>query len=324
MKKVKKKRKYETEEDSDSSERERIFTPYSKHASAMRKHRMLNQRRAPLTGERSPPGRYILHHNFRYAPEPTYKVPKPQYSSYPRREPERPYSRQQYAEKPVDEKTLERVIRRVYKDLAENPEVASKEYSEPAFKEKTNELSDITSSDLKKATGIEQQFKLEPEQDINYAEKKSQDITEAEFDPEQLLKQLEANPTEELHAKTLAELNAEPKFYEEEIEGSKIETDRLSSLAISDLAEQSLEAPTLPGEELVVAPREEMLEAPIVASLEQTSLSIENTNPDEVMAVPPLDIESPLSEIEILNDVKGLMYELEPEIEEQEEAEPSY
>jgi hypothetical protein len=325
LKKVKKKRKQETEEDSDSSEKEGTLPTYSRQASAWRKYRIINPRRAPMSGGHPPPGGYILHHNFRYAPEAlAYKVPKPQYSSYPRREPERTYIRQRYAEKPVDEKTLERVIRRVYKDLAENHELTPKEHPEAAPTEKISEPSDTISLGQENAIRIEQRFaKKESEHAADYVEENSQDLTEAEVDPEQLLDQLEANPTEELHAKTLAELNAEPKFYEEEIEGSKIETDRLSSVAISDLAEQSLEAPTLPGEELVVAPREEMLEATIVAPLEQTSLSVENAN--SVMAEPLLQVECPLTEIEVLTDVQDLMRELEPEIaEEEEEVEPSY
>ena len=260
----------------------------------------------------------MLHHNFRYSSEaPAYKVPKPQYSSPPRREPERPYIRQRYVEKPVDEKTLERVIRRVYKDLAEKHELTPKDHPEAGLTEKAREPSDSIS--LERENGTEQRAKRESEEAPDYVEEDDQELIEAEVDPEQLLDQLEANPTEELHARTLAELNAEPKFYEEEIEGAKIETNRLSSGIISELTEESLEAPTLPGE-LEAAPREEMLEATIVAPVEQT-LPVENP----VMAEPLLQVESPLSEIEMLTDVQDLMLELEPEIaEEEEEVEPSY
>jgi hypothetical protein len=144
---------------------------------------------------------------------------------------------------------------------------------------------------------------------LDFFGKKRQEFAEAEFDPERLLKQLEANPTEELLDKTLTELNREPKFVEEEVEGGIVETDKIARVEASEQIEQygnrGLEEPELIQPE--PSPDEPLDTVNVYSEL-----------------VPSVAEIGPISEAEMLSDIQDLMHELEPEIEEQEKVEPSY
>jgi hypothetical protein len=302
LKKAKKKRKDETEEDSDSSDRSRIFSPYTRRA--MRKYRMPNtSRQGGSGGGRSPPGAYFIHHDIRYAPEPpAYKTPKPEYPSYTRRELERPLIHERYiAERSNDEATLERILRNLVKDLPENHEPEAHEFSESI--DNANKLPEIINRDPENSAKMLEKYlaKTEP---IIEVEKEKQEQNEAEFDPERLLKGLEASPTEYLHEKTLAQLNSEPEFDEEEIEGSEVETNRLSDQTNEVTSEQA------------------ELEHSKADTVEHAPQPIENVN-SELVAEPLPPVELSAFELEVLADVQDLMKELEPEIEEREEIEPS-
>ena len=288
---------------------------------------MLNSPRQNSGGGRSPPGGPFIHHNFRYGPEPpAYKAPKPEYTSYPRRETERPVTHDRHVvrEKSVDDKTIDRLIRRFLKDVTESDELPDEEdLLEPKPNKKNDELPDLTPRDLQRATRIlEQQSRSEFQPIIDFVEKKSKELDEAKFDPERLLRQLETYPTEELHDRTLVELNSESRFVEEEIEGSKVETDTLSSTKpISKGIDQHAE--TIPR----VEPEHAKPESDAIPSnkpdierpLEQTTIDAYSELTQHTL--PEI---APISEVEILDDVQDLMHELEPEIEEEEEVEPSY
>ena len=304
MKKVRKKRKNETEPESGSDEK-RIQKPYQRLALADRRHRMNVPRRGSGGGGGSNPRGYFIHHNFRYGPEPpAYKTPKREYPSYTRREPERPPTQDRHLiEKSVDEKLFERFMRRYWKEQTENDEAVLQEFPELKPKVNVHQDSEVTAKDLEKATiTLEKYFpKTEIEPLTGYIEKKKQELKESEFDQENLLKQLEVYPTEELREKTLAQLNSEPAFNEEEIEGSKVETNEpiRSEPTNTRLEVQNVELP-----------------------LEYNVQPTEKISP-ETMPEPLPDI-APISETEILNDLQDLMLELEPEMKEEEQVELSY
>jgi hypothetical protein len=315
LKKAKKRRNNEDEEDSSSElERRRILASHLRQSLSSRRHRMLQ---VPRTASRGGPssGAYFRHHNFRYGPEPpAYKTPKPEYPSNPKREIERATGHDRYSvtAKSTDEEMLQRFIRRFWKDWAEN-ELDQEEPPEVKTGNKVDELSDITSRDLAKAERILQQQLTEAELQplTDYFGKKRQELAEAEFDPERLLRQLEANPTVELHQKTLTELSREPKFIEEEVEGGTVEKDRLASVGALDQIERYGDRGLVNAEPSQPEPRlDEPLDTTQVYS--------------EVVPRTVAEIGS-ISEAELLSDVQDLMHELEPEVEkEREEVEPSY
>jgi hypothetical protein len=325
LRKAKKKRKDETEQDSDSKlDVKQVW----RHAQATRRRRMLNSSpRQNSGGGRSPPGGNFIHHNFRYGPEPpAYKAPKPEYPSYPRRETEKPVAHDRHIvrEKSVDEKTIDRLIRRFLKDVTESDELPDEEdLLEPKPNKKNDELPDLTSRDLQRVTRIleQQSSRSEFQPIIDFVEKKSKELDEAKFDPERLLKQLQVYPTEELQDKTLAELNRESRFVEEEIEGSKVETDTLPST--KPISKGIDHAETIPRVESEHAkPESDAIPSnkpDIERPLEQTTIDAYSELTQQTL--PEI---APTSEAEILDDVQDLMHELEPEIEEQEEVEPSY
>ena len=321
MRKAKKKRKDETEQDSDSKlDAKRVW----RHTQATRRRRMLNSSpRQSSGGGRSPPGGNFIHHNFRYGPEPpAYKAPKPEYPSYTRREPERPlgHDRHQTGHS-TDEKLLQEFMRRFWKEEAEIAFLQRFPQLQP--ESQAEQISDPTVKDIDKTTRILEkhltQTELEPF--IEYAERRKQELKEAEFDPEELLKQLKTYPTEELHDKTLAELNGESRFVEEEIEGSKVETDTLPSREpTSKGIEQHPDIPSVEPEHMKLESDAAPSNKPdIERPLEQTTTDTYSEPTQQT----PVDI-GPISEVEILDDVQDLMHELEPEVEEEEEVEPSY
>jgi hypothetical protein len=262
----------------------------------------------------------FIHHNFRYGPEPpAYKTPKPEYPSYPRRETEKPtaHDRHVVIEKPIDDRAIDSLFRKLLKEAIESDELPDEEDRlEPEFSENIDELPNPKPHDLQRITGIiEQQpsrIEFQPIMDIG-----SRRHEPRERDPEQLLKELEAYPTEELRDKALTELNRESSFVEEEMEGSKVETRTLPSeeLASKGIDQHAEHDPRFEPEHA----EPESDAAPLERPLEQTT-----TDPySELVPQVPAEI-GPISEAEILEDVQDLMHELEPEIEEQEEVEPSY
>lgn len=261
-------------------------------------------RRGGSGGARSPPAAYYIHHNIRYAPEPpAYKTPKPEYPSYTRREPERPLIHERYiTEKPNDEATLERIIRNLVKDLPENHETAPQEFSE---KSADNELPEIINRNPENSVKMLEKYVNAAELEPSLASPKRQN-QEAEFDPEQLLRGLEASPTEDLQENT--QLDTEPRSYEEQSEGSELETDRLSTDETSTATSGRVSVESVDSN---------------AEPLEHTAQPKESFN-SELIAEPLPQVELSASELEILNDVQDLILELEPEIEEQEEIEPTY
>jgi hypothetical protein len=324
LKKAKKKRKDESEQDSDSKlDVKQIW----RHAQATRRRRMLNSSpRQNSGGGRSPPGGPFIHHNFRYGPEPpAYKTPKPEYPSYTRREPERPLGHDRHhTGHSTDEKLLQEFMRRFWKEEAEIAFLQRFPQLQP--ESQAEQTSDPTVKDIDKSTRIPEEHLIQTELEpfIGYAEKRKQEPKEAELDPEGLLKQLKTYPTEGLREETLAQLNSEPKFDEEEIEGSKIETNALSTDGAHEVIEKHPDGPH--ARETEAMPTEQVdagSETSTVEPLEHGQQSAENTNSPNVLGE-SLPEATPISEAEILDDVQDLMHELEPEIEEQEEVEPSY
>jgi len=174
------------------------------------------------------------------------------YPCYAKRNPERPpvYSQHISRQRAADEKLFERFMRRFWKEYLENEELIAQqspeirqEFPELEFKNTTGEIPDVTLREIDRATKILEKYFSREELTplIDYAEKKKQEIIESRFDSERLLRQLETNPTEELLEETMAQLSTEPKFREEEVEGCKVETDRLSPAAESEEVEQHLE-----------------------------------------------------------------------------------
>lgn len=212
-------------------------------------------------------------------------------------------------------------MRKFWKDFAEDefldPDASELDY-ENGFDRPA--VQHIALRDIEKQADIPKKYssKIEFEPLLAYAEKKKQEPKEAEFDSEQLLKGLEAYPTVELQEKTLAELNNEPRFNEEEVEGCKVETDKLSSRNVA--IEQTLDQ-YIPSDEPIEAKQTEAS-----AELEPRNIeTAENSAAVETeVAAQPLEVEPAISEVELLSDVQDLMRELEPEIEEQEEVEPTY
>lgn len=206
-------------------------------------------------------------------------------------------------EKSVGEKLFERIIRRYWKEETENDEAVLQEFPELKPKAHVHQDSEVTAKDLERATTtLEKYFpKTEIEPLTGYIEKKKQELKESEFDPETLLRQLEVYPTEELREKTLAQLNSEPAFNEEEVEGSKVETNEpiRSEPTNTRLEVQNAELP-----------------------IEYNAQRSEKTSPETTSELAP-ELAAPVSEIEILTDVEGLMLELEPEMKEEEQVELS-
>lgn len=314
MKKAKKRRRKEDEEHSSSElERKPIVVSHLRHTLASRRHSMPQIPRI-RSGGGSSSGGHFIHHNFRYGPEPpAYRTPKPEYPSYPKRETERAASHERYIvrEKSADEKILERFIRKFWKDWAENELLDPEKPPEVKTDNKVDEPPDISSRDLAEAERILHQQLSEAELQplTDYFEKRRQELAEAEFDPERLLRQLEANPTEELRDKTLTELNREPRFVEEEVEGGKVETDKIASVDVAlDQIEQYGDRGLVKAEPSQPEPR---LDEP---------LDMIDVHSELVPSVAEI---GPISEAEMLSDIQDLMHELEPEVE-KEEVEPSY
>jgi len=323
LKKAKKKRKDETEEDSDSiPSKNRIHRSGPKESLARRR---LNRPRLGSGGGHPPPGGSFIHHSFRYGPEPpAYKTPKPEHPSYPRRETERPatHDRHVVIEKSVDDRTIDRLIRKFLKDITESDDLPDEEDRlEPELGENVDDLPNPRPRDLLKVAGIlEQQpsrIEFQPIMDIG---KRRQEPRER--DPEQLLKELEAYPTEELRDKALAELNKESSFVEEEMEDSKVETNALPSteFASKGIERHAEHSPRIGTEHANLESDATPLGKPgIELPSEQTALDSYSE------ATPQIPVEmGPISEAEIFEDVQDLIHELEPEIEEQEEVEPAY
>jgi len=178
----------------------------------------------------------FIHHNFRYGPEPpAYKTPKPEYPSYTRRETEKPTTHDRYIvkEKPIDDRVIDKLFRKLLKEAIESDELPDEEDRlESELSGNIDDLPNPKPRDLLKVAGIlEQQpskIEFQPIMDIG---KRRQEPRER--DPEQLLKELEAYPTEELCDKALAELNEESKFVEEGVEDSKVETHTLPSTELA-------------------------------------------------------------------------------------------
>jgi len=267
----------------------------------------------------------FIHHNFRYGPEPpAYKTPKPEYPSYTRRETEKPTTHDRYIvkEKPIDDRVIDKLFRKLLKEAIESDELPDEEDRlESELSGNIDDLPNPKPRDLLKVAGIlEQQpskIEFQPIMDIG---KRRQEPRER--DPEQLLKELEAYPTEELRDKALAELNRESSFVEEEMEGSKVETNTLPSAELpfkrtEQNAEHSqrIESEHAKLESDVLPTDKPDIERP----LEQTTID----SYSELAPRAPVEM-GPISEAEILEDVQALMHELEPEIEEQEEVEPAY
>ena len=80
-----------------------------------------NVRPAGSGGGRPPPGGAFIHHNFRYGPEPpAYKTPRPEYTSYVRKEPERPPPQDRHVvERSFDDRLFEQFMRKFWKEQAE-------------------------------------------------------------------------------------------------------------------------------------------------------------------------------------------------------------
>ena len=267
----------------------------------------------------------FIHHNFRYGPEPpAYKTPKPEYPSYPRRETEKPiaHDRHVVVERPIDDKAIDNLFRKLLREAIESDELPNEEDRlEPELGDNTDDRPNPKPRDLLKVAGIlEQQPSRIEFQSIMDVGKKAQEPRER--DPENLLKELEAYPTEELRDKTLSELNEESKFVEEDIEDSKVETNTLPS---AELPFKRTEQNAEHSQRIESEHASHESEAPptdkpdIERPLEQTTID----SYSELAPRAPVEM-GPISEAEILEDVQDLMHELEPEIEEQEEVEPPY
>jgi len=292
LRRPRKKRRNKIEEDSDMENEEKRTSSKQALDKAIRRHRINIPRRGSGGGHMP---QVFIHHNFRYGPEPpAYKTPRPQYPSYTRREQERPpaHDRHTVIEKSVDDKMFELLIREIWKELAEDGDTFLEDLES---KDKADEIPDLTLKELEKATdSLEKHLsKTELEPIMEHIQRKRDELIEAQYDPEKLLKELETYPTEELLDKTLAQLNSEPKFREEEVEGCQVETAEL-----------------IPSEPVNV-------ELPMKHNTRPTEVGSPEVMPEFVP-----EIEAQLSE-EMLSDIEDLLHEVEPEIEE-EEVEPSY
>jgi hypothetical protein len=270
-------------------------------------------------GGRPPPGGAFIHHNFRYGPEPpAYKTPRPEYTSYVRKEPERPPPQDRHVvERSFDDRLFEQFMRKFWKEQAEEETLDPDDVELDDDGPDLSGAPDIANVIIRKPSEIpkEPPSRIEFEPLLPSAKRQE---SKAEFDPEQLLKGLEAYPTEELQEKTLTELNNEPKFNEEDVEGCEVETNTLPSRGM--LVEQTLDQ-YMPSEEST-----EVKQTEASAELEPYTIeSRENVAAVETeAAAQPLEVEPAISEVELLSDVQDLMHELEPEIEEQEEVELSH
>jgi len=240
-------------------------------------------------------------------------------------------------------------MRRFWKEYLENEELIAQqspeirqEFPELESKNQIDEVPEIAMRDIDRATKILEKYFSREELTplIEYAEQKRQEIIEAQFDAERLIKQLEANPTDELLEETMAQLNTEPKFREEEVEGRRVETDELSPTATSKELEQPLDTYSLPSDAKVEANQfsakapeaetsaessqqpttegppevasENLAEEPVLEPVVEETQTIEPTQLTEPIEVDMLENPLLVSDIEALyNEIEA--EELEPE-----------